>query len=215
MNAVVQLTRQVQYLLIALLFASFAVVQSANAVGPEPNEDEVVGNMAEEDDAVPDLGSDTENAAVGEAATDPNERTIKSRGIIEGNALQCGFKEKIWFNVELRVSFKSNGNGKVLPVKASIETFDGDGQRTGRTYMGNKVNIEDIKTIKKKGGGEGTVKFRIPVTSKPKNQGGLQTGANVDFVLVYGKFWTWEKGNVKSFTTESTPVVCCPASPCR
>jgi len=212
MNPVVQLTRQVQYLFIALLFASFAVVQSAKA---EPNEADLVGNMAAEDDAVPDLGSDTENAAGVEAATDPNERTIKSRGIIEGNALQCGFKEKVWFNVELRVSFKSNGNGKVLPVKASVVTFDGDGRRTGRTYMGNKVNIENIKTIKTKGGGEGTVEFRIPVTSKPKNQGGLQTGANVDFVLVYGKLWTWEKGNVKSFRTESTPVVCCSASPCR
>jgi hypothetical protein len=203
-------------LFIALLFASFAVVQSAKAVDPEPNEDELVGNMAEEDDAVPDLGSDTENAAVREAATDdPNERTIKSRGIIEGNTLQCGFKEKVWFNVELRVSFKSNGNGKVLPVKASVATFDGTGRRTGRTYMGNKVNIEIKSTHKRPAGGEGSVEFRIPVTSKPKNQGGLQTGANVDFVLVYGKLWTWEKGNVTSFRTESTPVVCCSASPCR
>jgi hypothetical protein len=69
-------TRQVQHLVIAFLLASFAVVQSAQAIAPDPNEDDLVGNIAEEDDAVPEPGSDTVETAVGQAAETPNERVI-------------------------------------------------------------------------------------------------------------------------------------------
>ena len=40
--------------------------RSAQAVSPEPSEGDLIVNMAEEDDAVAQLGSDTENAAAGQ-----------------------------------------------------------------------------------------------------------------------------------------------------
>jgi len=66
-----QLSKQVQHLFIALLFASFAIAHNAQAVSPEPKEADLIGNMAEEDDAVLDLGSEAENAATGQAADNP------------------------------------------------------------------------------------------------------------------------------------------------
>src|SRR4029453_11248699 len=54
-------------LIIPLLFACFAIARSAHAVSPEPNEGDLIGNMAQKDDAVVELGSDTGNAAAGQS----------------------------------------------------------------------------------------------------------------------------------------------------
>src|SRR5438128_7053760 len=70
---------RLDFFLAALAVACFALMpfaQSAQSVGPEPNDGDLVGNMAEEHDAVADLGSDTEDAAVGQAATTPNNTQV-------------------------------------------------------------------------------------------------------------------------------------------
>ena len=58
---------QLGFFLAALAVACSVMpfAQSAQAVGPEPNEGDLIGNMAEEDDAVAELGSDTVEAAMG------------------------------------------------------------------------------------------------------------------------------------------------------
>jgi len=74
---------RLSFFLAALAVACLALMpfaQSAQAVGPEPNEGDLIGNMAEEDDAVLDLSSVTGNAAtanVTATATPPNEYIVK------------------------------------------------------------------------------------------------------------------------------------------
>src|ERR1700748_1387829 len=58
---------------LALLLGIFAGVQNVQA---EPNEADPIVNMAEEDDAVVQPGSDTVEAAMGQAANTPNQRVI-------------------------------------------------------------------------------------------------------------------------------------------
>lgn len=69
-----RLSRQIQYLFITLLFASAAVVQSLQA---GPNADDRITNVAEEFEAIPDLGTDTEQATMGPAAPAANQRVLR------------------------------------------------------------------------------------------------------------------------------------------
>jgi len=73
MNQLVQLRRQLQYLFIALLFAGFAVVQSAKAVGPEPDGGDANATTVEEGNALAELSIDAGNGAM-------DQRTPKKVG---------------------------------------------------------------------------------------------------------------------------------------
>ena len=55
MNPLIQLNRQLQYLLIALLLACFAIAQSARALTPEPDGGDLNAKTAEGENAVLDL----------------------------------------------------------------------------------------------------------------------------------------------------------------
>ncbi len=77
MNSLIQVSRQVQPLFIALLFASVGIAPSARAFRPEPIEDEPFENMAAEDDTAADAASGNEEGATGQVANDSNKRVIR------------------------------------------------------------------------------------------------------------------------------------------
>ena len=66
--------------LIPVVFACFALAQSARAVTPEPKGSNPNGNMAEEETADLDVSSDEANAATGQQANEnhPNRRVLVS-----------------------------------------------------------------------------------------------------------------------------------------
>ena len=181
----------------ALAVACLALMpfaQSAQAVGAEPNEGDLVGNMAEEEDAVPDLGSDTEEAAVGQAANNPNQRVIQ----IKPTFCQClgtSGGEKVNLRGEFQISFKPGeypnlgmrGVLPVLPIKLSKgfkgtcpnteDCLVGIGAKTGRQYLAKKKlafilssNQEENKPKLEtfgNGAGKGRFLFGVVITAKP------------------------------------------------
>src|SRR5262245_59415277 len=128
MNPLVQLRRQVQYPFIALLFASLAVVQSVQA---EPDEADPIGDVAEENAAVSDLGS--------EQAKAPSNKQVmpikitKSLGCASGNVILSGnvvvtFRQTevgvVWIHSIKFQGFKGtavNGNRKLRATEESLK----------------------------------------------------------------------------------------------
>ena len=133
MNSLIQLNRQLRFLLITLLFACFAIAQSAQAVSPEADEESANVNTAEEDNAVLDLGSVTGNAAP--TATPVNKYIVKE---VKPNKweirmdftkqVMCAM-EPVRFRGELHISFtRSSG----LPMPESVTLV---GQLPGTPFL--------------------------------------------------------------------------------
>jgi hypothetical protein len=126
MNPLIQLNRQLQHLFIALLFACFAIAQSAQAVSPEPNEGDLIGNMAEEDSALLDLSTDAESAAMAQAAKDPtpNHREITIKWLPIPIVL-CAFgSEEVDLRGLLKLAFRAQedrGARTVRPVHIELQ----------------------------------------------------------------------------------------------
>ena len=235
MNRVAQLARQVQYLFVALLFVSFAVVQSVQA---EPNEGDLIGNVTEEDNAVLKLGGYTEEAAVGQAANGPNEQVIQ----INPTFCQCvgtSGGERVNLSGEFQISLKpgkflgQHGVVPVLPVKLSKgfngvcpgteECLVGIGTKTRRQYMAkkelrfllssnqeeNKPKLENFSN----GGGKGRFLFGVVITARPNAvnsaQGDATPGRAVKWTLIYKIHYEWnadKKVKPSSFKVEFRDV---------
>jgi hypothetical protein len=196
------------FFLAALAVACLALMpfaQSAQAVGPEPDEGDLIGNVTEEDNAVPELGSDTAEAAVGQAANNPNQQVIQ----IKPTFCQCvgtSGGERVNLRGEFQISFKPGefpnlkmrGVLPVLPVKLSKgfkgtcpnteECLVGTGAKTGRQYMAKKglkfLIISDQDENKPKlenfanGGGKGRFLFGVVITARPNAVNTAQGDAN-------------------------------------
>lgn len=235
MYLVAQLRRQVQYLFIASLFASFAVVHSVQA---EPDEGDLIGNLTEEDNAVLKLGSYTEEAAVGQATNGPNEQVIQ----INPTFCQCvgtSGGERVNLRGEFQISLKPGeflgrrGVVPVLPVKLSKgfdgvcsgaeECLVGIGAKTRRQYMAKKAlkfllssNQEQDKPKLEtfaNGGGKGRFLFGVVITARPNAVNGAQgdatPGRAVKWTLIYKIHYEWnadKKVKPSSFKVELRDV---------
>jgi len=194
MNYLVQLSRQVQYLLIALLFASFAVVQSVQA---EPSEADPIGNVAEEGNAILE-------AAVGQAANTPNERVMP---ININKSLQCAAG-----NVILRgnvvVTFTHPEVGVVLRHSIKFEGFTGTAVAGNRKLQATERDLKFLSYIsyqKTGGGGEGRFGFEFYVTGP-----GLPASSPFRFLVRYNdNRYKWREGKVTQVIWDQTPIVKC------
>ena len=194
-------------LLIPVVFACFALAQSAQAVGPEPNEGDLIGNMAEEADAVAELGSDTVEAAMGQAAENPNKRVLQIKDFEK--FLQCaGGKVKLSFKV--MVTFTQPRTGLVVRHSIKFLEFKGTAVAGGREL---KATEKDLKFLPEKGSEsfneaqkEGQFGFEFEVTGP-----GLPASSPFQFVVKYqSNFYKWREGKVTgNVIWDKTPIVKC------
>jgi hypothetical protein len=112
--------KTLHYLFVALLFASFAVAQSVQA---EPAEDSP--NVAE-------------GAAMGKAATQPNQRMILFDYTTD--PILCCFNEQVALHGSILITFTRIGT-RIRLDRASLENFEGVGLTTKRQYVADTVTL--------------------------------------------------------------------------
>jgi len=199
MKQLVQPGRQVQHLFMALLFASFAVIQSVRA---EPNEDHLIGNVTGEHSAVPGVGTDTEGAAVGQAVNNPNERVMP---INIKKFLHCAGGDVI-LQGNVVVTFKQTEVGVVWFHSIKFQGF------TGKAIAGNRKLETTEKSLRflphvhldrdKK---EGKFGFDFSVTGP-----GLPASAPFRVVVTYSpNVFKWKEGKVTDVIWDKDPIVKC------
>ena len=140
-------------LLIPLVFACFALAQSARAVTPEPQGSNPNGNMAEEETADLDV-------ATGQQANEnhPNRRVFRfnfqgPRQCASGNMTMGG---------ELVVTFQNNVHrNRVKPEFVKVTTFNGTVQSGDRKLKATSVDLKDVEASLF---GLGTFKIEMIVT---------------------------------------------------
>jgi hypothetical protein len=193
MNPLIQLNRQLHYLFVALLFASFAVAQSVQA---EPDEDS------------PNV---TESAAMGKAAKHRNQRMILFDYTTD--RIACSFYEQVKLHGKIRISFKKKGN----KVTTSLENFEGVGLTTKREYVADTVTLEKTRISSIHNGFrlllpsdlDFIANLTIPVTGKHPTDlnsatGDPLPGKDVHFQLVYTIGWRSRNGKVARFIPDLT-----------
>jgi hypothetical protein len=198
------------FFLPALAVACFALMpfaQSAQAVGPEPNGGDLIGNVTEEDNAVLELGSDTVEAAMGQVAENPNKRVIP---IIIKKPLQCAGGDVI-LHGDLVVSFKAvsppRNGARVIPLTLKLERFRGKA-------VNGKIERKLVAMKPERIGhfGESKVRpgffafsFEFVVTGP-----GLPGGSPLRFAVRYSpNLYKYENGKVTNWIPDKTPSVRC------
>ena len=192
MNPLIQLSRQLHYLFVALLFASFAVAQSVQA---EPDEDSP--NVAE-------------SAVMRKAAKHRNQRMILFDYTTD--RIICAFNEQVELHGKIHISFKKKGN-KVGLYTASLENFEGVGLTTKREYVADTVtlqisNLSRISPVLRlffASDLDFIANLIIPVTGKHPTDlnsatGDPLPGKDVHFQLVYTIGWGSRNGKVTVFS---------------
>ena len=189
-------------LLVPVVFACFALSQSARAVGPELNEGDLIVNMAEEDDAVAELGSDTVEAAMGQAANTPNKRVINFN---IKKPLQCAGGDVI-LRGNVLVTFKHTSPGTVQPTSLKFEGFTGTAKSGNRKLVAKDLRgAGDFKVKHVDGHGKGKFSFEFKVTGP-----GLPGGSPLRIRVLYQiNEYIFEEGEVKKLTPDDRPVVRC------
>jgi len=203
MNPLIQLNRQLHYLFIALLFASFAVVQSVQAA---PNDDDLIGSVAQEANAVPDVGSATGNA-VTQLPTKFKDNTwqIPTRGFPSRPGGQCTGGEKVNIAGKLKISFVGKkvvlpktvktGGAEFLP-KDAFKAVGGTGVPSQFHYDVSKVKVE----VNEAKNGRGQLELRIFFVAK---QNPLLQFKVVLNLVAYG----WDNnGHVTSVIYDTSPT---------
>ena len=193
--------------LIPLVFVCFGLCPMAQAVGQEPNEGDLIGNVTGEE------------AAVGQAANDPNQQVIE----IKPTFCQCigtSGGERVNLRGEFQISLQPGefaglrGVVAVLPVKLSKgfngvcpgteECLVGIGAKTGRQYMAKKAlkflissdqdeNKPKLETFAN-GGGKGRFFFGVVITARPNGVNtarGEPNGRAVKWTLIYKIHYEW------------------------
>jgi hypothetical protein len=192
-------------LLIPVVFACFALSPSAQAVGPEPTEGDLIGNMAEEDDAVADLGGDMVEAATGQAANTPNKRVINFNF---KKPLQCAGGDVI-LRGNVLITFKHISPGKVVPTSLKLEGFTGTAKSGNRKLVAKNLKLGGgfggSKVAHNNGRGDGQFDFEFIVTGPPL-PGGRPLRIRVFYQM---NKYIFHEGEVKKLTPDNRPVVRC------
>jgi hypothetical protein len=193
------------FFLAALAVACLALMpfaQSAQAVSPEPNEGDLIGNMAEEDDAVAELGSDTVEAAMGQAAENPNKRVINFNF---KKPLQCAGGDVI-LSGKVVVTFRHLSTGKVVPHSIKLEGFTGTAKSDNRKLVAKELRIEGLTVKHDNGRGDGQFDFQFIVTGPA-----LPVGRRPLRIRVFYQMnkYIFHQGEVKKLTPDDRPSVRC------
>jgi hypothetical protein len=205
MNPSIQLKRRTPVFLIALV--CFGLSPAIRAVSPPPDGGYRNGNTAEEDNALLDLSTDTENAAVGQPAKHPNHRLIR---INFKKFIPCA-GEIVELRGELQVSFAARDN-VVHPGPANLKGFSGTGNTTGRRYVSdNKVTGGGgLKVFFENGLGAGKFGLRFHVTGipNPPPMGDANPKKVVRFTVEYTVLYKFSNGKVNRLDADTPEVRC-------
>ena len=189
-------------LVIPLLFACFAIARSAHAASPEPNERDLIGNMAEEDDAVVELGSGTQNAAAGQQIGH-NKWVIP---IDFTKPLQCAGGNVI-VHANLVVTFKNVPDVGVVRHELKLEEFRGTATNGSRKLEAHPKDVKFLPYVKvdSKNGGP-SFGFVFIVTGP-----GFQQGvAPLSFNVIYNENrYKFKDGKVTHLNADDTPLIKC------
>ena len=193
-------------LVIPLLFACFAIARSAHAASPKPNERDLIGNMAEEDDAVVELGSGTQNAAAGQSAPVQIGHNKWVIPIDFTKPLQCAGGNVV-VHVNLVVTFKNVPDVGVVRHELKLEGFRGTATNGSRKLEANPKDLMFLPYVKvdSKNGGP-AFGFKFIVTGP-----GFQQGvAPLSFNVIYnGNRYKFKDGKVTHLIADDTPLVRC------
>jgi hypothetical protein len=223
MNSLIQLNRQLRFLLITLMFACFAIAQSAQAVSPEADEDSPNVNTAQEDNAVLDLSSVTGNAAtaiVTPTATPVEKYIVKE---VKPNKweiridltryVMCAM-ENVRFRGELHIAFNDGGgsvtvSNVILKGTAPGKPFSalGTGKKPtlGRTYF--LINDEGFcrKDTGSSNNGRGSGIIRRKFEFKAKSN---LPGKRVQFAIHFIVPYEFKGGKVTALDSDPFKIVC-------
>jgi hypothetical protein len=222
MNSLIQLNRQLRFLLVTLLFACFAIAQSAQAVSPEADEDSLNVSAAEEDNAVLDLSSVTGNAAP--TATPVNKYIVKKGNKPNKWEVHMDFTKQVMcalepvrFRGELQISFSKTSRPMPesvtlvgqLPGKPFSALGTGKKPTLGRTYVlqnkfGQRVQGHPDETNDVNGLGIG--KFRRDFTFRAKSN---LPGEEVEFTFKFVLPYDFENGTVTHVEDRRPEIIRC------
>ena len=190
--------------LLPLLFACFAIAQSAQAA--EPNERDLIGNMAEEHDAVVELGSGTQNAAAGQSAPRQIGHNKWVIPIDFTKPLQCAGGNVI-VHANLVVTFKNLPNVGVVRHELKLEEFRGTATNGSRKLEANPKDLKFLPYVKvdSKNGGP-AFGFKFIVTGPGFQQGVAPLSFNVIYNANRYKF---KDGKVTHLNADNTPLIKC------
>jgi hypothetical protein len=190
MNPLIHLSRQLQYLFIALLLTCFAIAQSAQA-DTTPNHRQII------------LNSIQQVLCAGEE--------VDLRG-----KLNIAFKRREDSGLVWPVDIKLVGFSGTCP-NTEERCLVGIGKTTRRRYVASSKRIEipgGVKAEELNGLGVGTFKLRFLVTGNPNppTQGDPNPGNVVRFKLLYTVGYKFSNNKVTFF--KATRDICCPRSNC-
>jgi hypothetical protein len=191
-------------LLVPLLFACFAIAQSAHAVSPEGNEGDLIGSMAEDDDAVAELGSGTGTAAAGQSIKIGHNKWVIPIDFTK--PLQCAGGNVI-VHANLVVTFKNVPDVGVVRHELKLVGFSGTATNGSRKLEANPKDLEFLPYVKvdsKNGGPAFGFKF---IVTGPGFQNGV---APLSFNVIYnGNRYKFRDGKVTHLIADDTPLVRC------
>ena len=189
-------------LVIPLLFACFAIAQSAQAA--ESNEGDLIGNMAEEHGAVPKLGSGTQNAAAGQSAPRQIGHNKWVIPIDFTKPLQCAGGNVI-VHANLVVTFKNVPDVGVVRHELKLEGFTGTATNGSRKLEAKDLKFLPYVKVDSKNGGP-SFGFTFIVTGPGFQQGVAPLSFNVIYNANRYKF---KDGKVTHLIADDTPLVRC------
>jgi hypothetical protein len=177
MTPLIQLNRRLLHLFIALLLACFAIAQNGRAVTPEPDGGDDNANMAEEDNALPDLSTGSGNAAMGQPTPKELGRNKWMIPIDFTQPLQCA-GGNVSVHAELVLRFVHVPGSGVSLESVKLEGFRGTasaGKRPLEHKKTSKFTFGGIKLGHENGQGRGQIggiKFEVtgpglPAAEKP------------------------------------------------
>jgi hypothetical protein len=189
-------------LLVPLLFACFAIAQSAHAVSPEGNEGDLIGSMAEDDDAVAELGSGTGTAAAGQSIKIGHNKWIIPIDFTK--PLQCAGGNVI-VHANLVVTFKNVPDVGVVRHELKLEGFRGTATNGSRKLEAKDLKFLPYVKVDSKNGGP-AFGFKFIVTGP-----GFQQGvAPLSFNVIYnGNRYKFKDGKVTHLIADDTPLIKC------
>ena len=193
-------------LLVPLLFACFAIAQSAHAVSPEANEGDLIGNMAKEDDAVAELGTATGNAAAGQSIPRQIGHNKWVIPIDFTKPLQCAGGNVI-VHANLVVTFKNVPDVGVVRHELKLEEFRGTATNGSRKLEANPKDLKFLPYVKvdSKNGGP-SFGFTFIVTGPGFQQGVAPLSFNV---IHNANRYKFKDGKVTHLNADNTPLIKC------